>query len=132
VTNYKTLFGDRALDAEVAEVVFGARVWIREGFEPGVTQPWMACHSPHQELPHYSTDRGDAMAVFFECLMKFGQALISGDMEDYGREPGDIVTISFGFDDEYTRTRTGPLAQTMCELAIESYRKVAAMPKGSS
>ncbi len=121
MTDYAAVFGDRALDAEVAEIVFGATVWHREGFGPG-RQLWMTRYSPHRELPAFSSNRGAAMEVFFKCLERFGVASIDADMESYGREPGDIVSISFGFEDGHIWSDTGDLAPTMCSLAVEACR----------
>lgn len=37
--------------------------------------------------------RAEAFAAFLELVTEYGSAKIDCDMESYGREPGDIVTI---------------------------------------
>jgi hypothetical protein len=45
------------------------------------------------EMRDRPTRRAEACAAFFDLVTEFGSAKINCDMESYGREPGDIVTI---------------------------------------
>lgn len=48
--------------------------------------------------------RAEAMRAFFNAVWEHGRAQIFCDMEDYGREPGDIVTVVVGLDTVCSRT----------------------------
>jgi hypothetical protein len=71
-------------------------------------------------VPPYSTDRAAALDVFFEMVTRTGHGELICDMEDYGREPGDIVLVSFGFDDPGTDVwcGSGELPEAICRLAL--------------
>jgi hypothetical protein len=44
----------------------------------------------------YESQITTAWSIFLFCIVTFGVVTITGDMEDYGREPGDIVWINIG------------------------------------
>lgn len=47
-----------------------------------------------EHVPNYSTTFTTAWRVWRECIVRFGAVTIAADMEDYGREPGDICWVS--------------------------------------
>lgn len=81
-------------------------------------KPWSTHSIDAIPVPHYSTRREAAMDVFFQMVMWHGHAEISCDMEDYGREPGDIVTVAVGLDDVWYHS--GELAESICKAALAS------------
>lgn len=66
--------------------------------------------------------RAAAIEAFFHAVMDHGHAEISCDMEDYGREPGDIVTVTVGLD--FTVSRTGIFTADLVQEASESVRQI--------
>ena len=66
--------------------------------------------------PPYSTDRILAMDVFFKVVEMTGHAEIVCDMESYGSEPGDIVTVLAGLDMVWGYC--GDLAEAVCRVAL--------------
>jgi hypothetical protein len=74
-------------------------------------------------VPPYSTDRAAALDVFFEMVMRTGHGELICDMEDYGREPGDIVMVVFGFEGMDDPGKdvwygSGELPEAICRLAL--------------
>lgn len=51
-------------------------------------------------LPHMTPDVQLSLGwtIFLFGITRFGHVTITGDMEDYGREPGDIVWVNIGDD----------------------------------
>jgi hypothetical protein len=104
------------LDTLVAERAMG---WRRR--QPGersqFSWPWF---DPDGEeairVPRFSTDIDAAWRVFKWLIETEGIASIHGDMEDYGREKGDIVTVRAGINRE--RSWTGPASEAICRLAL--------------
>ncbi len=47
-------------------------------------------------VPNYLADDAEILKLFFLGLERFGVASIDGDMEDYGRERGRVVTVTMG------------------------------------
>ena len=58
------------------------------------------------------------MRLFFALLERYGHAEIRADMEDYGREPGPIVTVDVGLDQRVTVM--APLEQAIRRAAREA------------
>lgn len=119
-----------AFDAEIDRIIFdkvwvkhpycvinGQRedipTWLPEGDSPDDPPGgWTWGETP----PPYSTSRHHALTIFFAAVEMFGHAQIDCDMEDYGREPGDLVTVWVGLDamDGYT----GNLPEAICRAAL--------------
>ncbi len=72
-------------------------------------------------LPNLPTDLATVKAwqIFLSCVERFGKVTITGDMEDYGREPGDIVWVNIdGFPGVL-----GPFPEAMAEAALAAMRE---------
>lgn len=75
--------------------------WVAD-FVTGATDP----------RPHYSTNEHDALALFFFCIEKFGDAAIIGDMEECDQP--HMVMVRVGGMQLWFR----PFPQAMCQAAL--------------
>ncbi len=111
------------LDALVAQQVMG---WTLVRIVPtGPDRGRLVGRPPgatvgEQLVPTYSADRAAALDVYFEMVTRLGHAEIHCDMEEYGREPGDIVTVILGLDE--TWWYSGLLPEAICRAALEAVR----------
>lgn len=69
--------------------------------------------------PHmYSTISAQALAVFWQMIENTGSGEISADMEDYGREPGKICSVTFADRQGGSVTYTGDFCAAVCRCAL--------------
>lgn len=69
--------------------------------------------------PHaYSTIPAQALDVFWKMIESAGHGDISADMEDYGRAPGMICTVTFPSLDGGSVTYTGGFCEAVCRCAL--------------
>jgi hypothetical protein len=86
----------KALEEAVAEEVLHERT--------GLLRPW-------------ARNAAFGMEVFVAALERLGVASIHADMEDAGREPGQIVLVCLG-----QHVAFGPLSWAICTAALEAVR----------
>lgn len=74
----------------------------------------------HDSLKDLPTDTATVYAwkVFLSCVERFGSVTISCDMEDYGREPGDIVCVRIN--DLYLGF--GSFPEAMIDVALDALK----------
>lgn len=110
----ETMTAGPALDAEIARRVFGAKVRdATERMHAIVYDPGFGRVRP------YSTDIAAAWLVFKAGLEAFGTAQITADMEHYGRQSEDIMTVTFGWDHREGRW-TGPICEAICLAYLDA------------
>lgn len=79
----------------VLQVAIGKRTTDGQAFGPIIAESTAAELRRTQRLSR-------VMRVFFALVERYGHAEIRCDMEDYGREPGAIVTVDVGLDRRVT------------------------------
>lgn len=81
--------------------------------------------------------RGSAFAAFLQLVENYGTATINCDMESYGREPGDIVTIQVaastgGYYSSYAMEFTADNVQRFAATIAPAYEADAALLTGEA
>jgi hypothetical protein len=111
----------RQLNAEVARAVFGAQFadWVADREH----RNWVfMADAPLQgvingeivDIPNYSTEIAPAWDVLRWIVETAGTIEILWDMEDHGREPGDIISLIVpGYSADI-----GPAALVICHAAL--------------
>lgn len=110
-------------DAGAERLLHDAEMWRQTKREAGRWLKDEGLSNPDAEAERLSR-RNAALDAFFEAVTQTGGARILCDMEDYGRELGDIVTVDVGLTPN--AFATGEFSAELVRLAMAEYDAAAA------